>query len=146
MCGTDHPVYHAAADRLPHIRPPYAWYVRVPDLPGFMRRIAPALERRLADSIGTGHTGELQISFYRDGLRLVFDKGHLARAEAWHPRPGDGGAAAFPDRTFLQLLFGYRSLEELRYALADCGVETDEARVLLDVLFPKRVSNIWPVA
>ena len=32
------------------IEPPYAWYVRVPDLPRFIRRIAPALERRLAES------------------------------------------------------------------------------------------------
>ncbi len=146
LCGTDHPVYQAVADRLPHVRPLYAWYVRVPDLPGFIRHIAPALERRLADSIGSGHTGELKISFYQDGLRLVFDKGHLARAEAWQPQPGDGGGATFPHWTFLQLLLGYRSLEELRYAFADCGVETDEARALLEILFPKQASAVWPVA
>jgi hypothetical protein len=47
---------------------------------------------------------------------------------------------------FLQLLFGYRSLEELEYAFADCYSETPEAAVLLNVLFPKQASNVWPLA
>ena len=57
-------------------------------------------------------------------------------------RASTGGAAAFPDLTFLQLLFGYRSFEELQYAFADC----DEAQALLTALFPKQASGVWPVA
>ncbi len=75
--GSDHPVYHAMADRLPRDRKPYAWYLRVPDLPGFIRLIAPVLEERLAQSIMAGHSGEMKISFYRTGMRLVFEKGRL---------------------------------------------------------------------
>jgi hypothetical protein len=48
--------------------------------------------------------------------------------------------------TFLQLLFGYRSLDELAYAFPDCVARNDGARLLLDTLFPKQASNIWPVA
>ena len=48
-----------------------------------------------------------------------------------------------PDLVFLQLLFGYRSLEELEYAFADCRVENDEARALLTALFPRQTSNVW---
>jgi len=33
---------------LPDERKPYAWYIRVPDLPAFIRRIKPVLEKRLA--------------------------------------------------------------------------------------------------
>ena len=53
--------------------------------------------------------------------------------------------ATFPDLTFLQLLFGFRSLRELEAAFPDCLVRTPEARALLNALFPKTPSDIWPV-
>jgi hypothetical protein len=146
MLGTEHPVYEAFTDRLPRTVPPYAWYLRVPDLPRFLRRIAPALERRLAESPLAGHSGHLKLSFYRDGLRLAFERGRLTGVEPWQPSPADEGAAAFPGLTFLQLLFGYRALHELRYAFADCWVEDDEPGVLLASLFPKRPSDVLHVA
>jgi hypothetical protein len=146
LLGGEHPAYAACADRLPHGWPPYAWYLRVPDLPGFMRRVAPALEARLAGSIAAGHTGELKLSFYRDGLRLVLAHGHLAAVEPWQPSPGDGGNVEFPGLTFLQLLFGYRSLNELKHAFPDCRCHGDEARELLTALFPKQASNVWPIS
>ncbi len=146
MLGTEHPVYDAFADRLPRTVPPYAWYLRVPDLPRFLRRIAPALEQRLAESPLAGHSGELRINFYRDGLRLAFERGHLTSVEPWQPAHAEEGAAAFPGLTFLQLLFGYRALHELRYAFADCWVEGDEPRELLTALFPRRPSDVLHVA
>ena len=51
----------------------------------------------------------------------------------------------FPGLSFLQLVFGYRGLDELEYAFADCLVRTDETRELLQALFPKCASNVWPV-
>ena len=146
MLGTEHPVYDAFGDRLPRTVPPYAWYLRVPDLPRFLRRIAPALERRLAESPLAGHCGELKVNFYRDGLRLAFDRGCLTAVEPWQPAHAEEGAAAFPGLIFLQLLFGYRALHELRYAFADCWVEGDEPRELLTALFPKRPSDVLHVA
>ena len=143
--SAEHPAYHVIPDRLPQVREPYAWYVRVPDLPDFLRHVAPVLERRLAESPLVSYTGELKISFYRDGLRLAFDEGRLKVAEAWRPTFDDGGNAAFPDLTFLQLLLGYRTLEELDYAFADCWAG-GEAQVLLNVLFPKQPSDVWPIA
>lgn len=145
--GLDHPVYHVIPDRLPRIREPYAWYVRIPDLPGFLELITPVLERRMAESPLAGYSGELKITFYRDGLGLVFEQGRLVKIKKWKPIPqGHSGQAAFPDRTFIQLLLGYRSLDELKYAFADCWTHTDEATAILNVLFPKQISNVWPVA
>jgi len=127
----------------------------VPDLAGLIQHVAPALERRLAESVLAGYTGQLRLSFYRDGLRLVFERGHLRAAEPWKPTiiterwvpaSSDGSEAEFPDLTFLQLLFGYRTLEELSYAFPDCWAEADEARVLLQVLFPRQPSLVWGVA
>jgi hypothetical protein len=144
--GRTHPVYDAMRSRLPDTRRLYAWYLRVPDLPGFLRHVAPALERRLATSVVAGYTGEVKLSFYRSGLRLVFHHGSLQAAEAWTPTPDERGAAAFPDLTFLQLLFGYRTLEELRYAFADCWVENDATHTVLEALFPRQDSDVWPIA
>jgi hypothetical protein len=144
--GRTHPAYEAVPSRLPYTRRPYAWYVRVADLPGFLRHVAPALERRLATSVVAGYTGVLQLSFYRSGLRLVFQQGSLRASEAWQPTPEDRGMAAFPDLTFLQLVFGYRTLEDLRYAFADCWVEQDATRAVLEALFPRQDSDVWPIA
>jgi GNAT superfamily N-acetyltransferase len=144
--GADHPVYRVFHDGLPHTIQPYAWYLRVSDLAGFLRHIAPALEERLAGSPVPGHDGKLDINFYRTGLQLVFRHGRLAEVEPWEPPSAEGGDAAFPDLTFLQILFGYRSLDELDHAFADCWTEHDRAIALLDALFPKQPSNVWPVS
>jgi hypothetical protein len=143
--GVEHPAYQVLAGRLPHISKPYAWYLRVPDLPGFLKRVAPVLEHRLARSVLVGHSGELKISFYRSGIRLHFEEGRLADVAAWRPASDDARDAVFPDLVFLQLLFGYRALDELKYAFPDCGTSSDEAQALLNVLFPKQESQVWPV-
>jgi len=143
----DHPVYEALGAQA-SVDPPYAWYVRVPDLPALLRRVAPALDRRLAGSPAAGYTGELRIDFYRGGLRLAFEQGHLAVAEHWNGRAERWGAraqAGFPPLVFLQLLFGRRSLAELRYALPDAWTDGEEPRVLLEALFPARPSWVMPL-
>ena len=145
--GEQHPAYDAVKDRLSDVRGSYAWYIRVPDLPGFLNHIKPVLEQRLAESIAAGCSREIKISFYRTGLRLVIEHGHIQVIESWkpalYPQHGD---IAFPDLTFLQMVFGYRSYEELHYAFPDCWCDNDEVRVLLTALFPKKTSYIYPVA
>jgi hypothetical protein len=143
--GPDHPLFQAAPERLSVVRRPYAWYLRVPDLPAFVRHIAPALEERLAASVAVGYSGELKLSFHRTGLRLLWEEGRLRGVEPWQPQRGDEGAAGFPGLTFLQILFGYRALDELQSAFADCWVQDDEPRVLLNALFPKQPSQILPM-
>jgi hypothetical protein len=148
--GSEHPSYEVFRDRLPRLRDPYAWYVRVPDLPKFIRHIAPALERHIAESVIIGYSGSVQISFYRSGLKLAFEHGRLSTAEPWQPLPKDVGQAAFPDLSFLQMVFGYRTIEELEQSYADCWYNGDERRVdetrlLLNTLFPKKASSVMMV-
>ncbi|MBI1877990.1 MAG: GNAT family N-acetyltransferase, partial [Chloroflexi bacterium] len=144
--GLAHPAYEAFDAKLGPFQQPYAWYLRVADMPGFIRHIAPVLERRLSASVMAGFSGELKITFYRCGLRLVFADGRLAEAADWAPpesdQPWDG--AGFPALVFLQLLFGYRSLDELRYAFPDCWAD-EEPTLLLNALFPKQDSLVFPL-
>ena len=143
--GGDHPLYQILPERLAQVSKPYAWYLRVPDLPAFLRHVAPVLEARLAGSAASGHSGELLLNFYRGGLRIELKDGRLATIEPWSPPDSTSGAAAFPGLTFLQLVVGYRTLAELRHAYADCMVNKDDARVLLEILFPKLPSRVWPI-
>jgi GNAT superfamily N-acetyltransferase len=140
--GSAHPVYDVLGDRLaPFYEPPYAWYIRVHDMLAFIRHIAPALERRIANSPAAAYTGELTLDFYRGGLHIAFDKGHITHIEPWRAAAYKNEAdASCPALVFLQLLFGYRSLAELRYAFPDVRVENSKAEVLLNALFPKKFS------
>jgi hypothetical protein len=144
--GTEHPAYHILPELLPRFKKPYAYYLRVADIPKFLRSIAPVLEDRLSHSIASGTTGELRISFYPKGVKLVFNEGILKSVDEWEEVPGvSDSMAGFPGLTFLQLLFGYRSLEELRKAFPDCIVNRkDNTQVLLEILFPAKPS--WVTA
>lgn len=146
MLGREHPCYPIVSPEwLPLFRKPYSWYVRVPDLPDFLRTVAPVLEERLARSALVGYSGELWLNFYRDGVHLAFEQGRLTTAERWDAPANTAQSTEFPALTFLQLLFGYRSFDELRDAFPDCGGRL-EARLLLDALFPKQTSVVWPVS
>ncbi|MGH2533820.1 MAG: GNAT family N-acetyltransferase [Thermomicrobiales bacterium] len=140
--GEQHPIYDTIPHRLPQIGTPYSWFVRVPDLSAFVLHIVPALEQRLAASPQAGYSGELTVSFYRAGLLFTFQEGRITVAP-WTPVDVEEGDAAFPDLTFLQLLFGFRSLAELQHAYPDCAATTDDARALLPILFPKHPSHVW---
>jgi hypothetical protein len=147
--GTEHPLFEVLDDKLPRSVGAYAWYVRIPDLPAFIRHIAPVLEARLARSALPNHTGDLKLSFYRSGLRLAFEHGKLVTVEPWQPTTGTGEDpaeptdAAFPDLTFYQLLLGYRTLEQLEATRPDIFHEGDGPRALLRALFPRQISHVW---
>jgi hypothetical protein len=143
--GREHPVYEALGDLLPPAsRRPYGWYVRVPDVRAFLRRIAPVLERRLHTSVVAGYTGELKLDFYRGGLRLVFGEGRLELAEDWRRGAWDRPDAGCPPLVFLQLLCGYRGLDELRDMFPDAWA-ADTAVPLLRALFPAQPSWVIPL-
>jgi Acetyltransferase (GNAT) domain len=142
--GTTHPIYEVLGNELQHaMEPPYAWYVRVKDLPAFLLHIAPALEKRLATSPVVGHSGDITLDFYRGGLRMVFEQGRLTGAEPWRaPLYGSNASGGFPPLVFLQVLFGHRSIEALRHVFPDVWV-SEEARPVLKALFPTRPSFVF---
>ncbi len=145
MLGREHPLFTAMPDLFTRTLPPYGWYLRVEDVPALLLHLAPALNARLAASPLAGHSGALLVNTYIAGWRIVFERGAISAAEPWESGERERKAnCAFPPLVFLQLLFGYRSLAELRGAYADCWA-SDEAAVLLDILFPRRGSNVIPV-
>ena len=143
--GRSHPAYDVLDEKL-HARSDkvYAWYVRLPDVPGFVRHIAPVLEQRLAGSILSGYSGELRLELYRSGLRLQFERGEVAAVEPWTTADfEDDAELGCPPLLFLQLLFGYRSVGDLLETYPDVWVKDAAARLVLDTLFPKQQSIVW---
>jgi len=144
--GTYHPAYEFAAKSLPEKIDPYAWYIRVSDLPDFIHHIIPALNRRLSESEFASYDGDLNLDFHRTGLKLSLENGNITGVESWQPSTETRGDLAFPDHTFLHLLCGYRSFDELQDFYPDCYTrKMPEASALINVLFPKKVSHVLGV-
>jgi hypothetical protein len=145
--GMGHPVHDIIPGLLPVARDNAAWYVRIPDLPAFLRHVAPALEERLAHSYAAGHTGELKVSRYRHGgVRLAIEHGHITAIEPWRAASDgrDGVAdAAFPDLTFAQVVLGNRTVADLEHVYADCWHRNDTVHYLLTALFPRHPSQFF---
>ena len=146
MLGETHPAYDVIASSLPYNHEPYAYYMRVTDLLAFIQEITPALEARLADTPFDYYTGEVILGFYRDGIKLVFKNGHLEAINKIDLDALRDATARFPGLTFLQLLFGYRSMDEQEHAYADCFSKKEENKNLINTLFPKRSSDVWPIS
>jgi GNAT superfamily N-acetyltransferase len=144
--GAVHPGAAALPDVLTETRRPYAWYIRVADLPAFLRRVAPVLEWNLSESPFAGHNGTLRINTYHGGFWIRLEDGALADAGELAPMHPEDGDAAFPDHSFLQLLFGRRSMDRLLEARPDCRAKDDAVAGLLDALFPEAPSFVFALA
>lgn len=144
-CGVGHPLNDALEPELEAPREPYAWYLRVSDLAAFLLHIRPVLAARLAKSVMAGYSGQNKLQFFHSQLALNWEKGALISVEPYTPATYFDGHAIFPGLTFLQLLFGHRSLSELKYAFADVSARDGDTAVLLNILFPKQPSWIVPL-
>ena len=147
--GREHPVYRLLTEaQCQGVRraPAYAWYLRVPDVPKLLLLMRDTLAARLAGSPVAGYTGELRLTFYPGGLRLLFAGGRLESVERWREDHawGPRAQAGFPPHVFLKLVFGYRSLAELGESYPDVTAN-DEARPLLEALFPPRATMLKPL-
>lgn len=141
----NHPANDVARERLPRIRKPYNWYLRLPNIPAFLNLVRPVLEQRLANSPCVGFSGELKLSFFRSGVRLEFNEGRLQTIEPWQPQPTEWGSATYTGLSFLQVLFGYRTQEELEDVFVDCWSNQD-VKPVLRALFPRLPSLVLPVS
>lgn len=119
-----------------HIKP-YTWYVRIPDMPRMLLHIRSVLEERIAESPLRGYTGNVEVTFYRNGITMEWRDGVLVDVKH---RPiaayGDAPQAGYPYTAFCQLVCGWRSSEELREWYPDIW-SYPNTTVLLDILFPK---------
>jgi hypothetical protein len=141
----DHPFYRALSRSLVGEIKSVPWYIRVPDMVAFLRKIRPALERHLIGTIAEAYSGEVKLNCFRSGLRLKFEGGQIIAIESWFPGNVSDGDARLPEAAFLQLVCGWRRFNELAENFAECWA-THEAAVLLDRLFPPFDGKVWVLA
>jgi hypothetical protein len=145
--GETHPMYGVCRGWCREEGKPYAWYLRVSDLPAFLKTIAPALEKRLSASLFAGYSGSFRISFYKGGLKMSFEDGKMVEAVDWRPSDEEGAEVNLPHLLFLQILFGYRTLEELHHIFPDAYAKDAQNAELLKLLFPKVINEwIWTLS
>lgn len=122
------------------------WLIRIPDLPRLLLKLAPLWTERLAGAGWPHFTGELTLNLYRHAYRLRFADGRLAAVDALGfvdaSMGAQGGDLCLPADAFVRLLFGYRTLDELRDAWPDIMVQPAR-RHLVDALFPQIASYVW---
>ncbi|MBN1231561.1 MAG: GNAT family N-acetyltransferase [Anaerolineales bacterium] len=144
--GSSHPVYQVFVSSQYSKKEPYSWYIRVPDMVAFLQQIKPVLEDRVKDSLIAGHTGDIKIDFYTDGVKLDFKEGKITSIQKWKSvQNEDEGLVHFPFLTFIQILFGSRSYWDIAHAYTDCFGKP-EAMIIMDTLFPKKPSYLNPIA
>lgn len=123
----------------------YAWYLRAASYAQLMRDIAPVLERRLENSGAHRFTGELVIDKADfTGLSMTFRDGRLIEAadiELGNRQPD----ACFPMHSFLSAVFGHRNYRQLHQVMPDCYA-SGKAQALLEILFPRKRSALFPVS
>ena len=93
----------------------------------------------IASNTASGAASRCPIFISSDGERA----GAIASALVGSPTCSSICHTVAGSVTFLQMLFGYRSYEELHYAVPDCWCDDEDVRVLLTALFPKNnIGNI----
>lgn len=121
----------------------YAFYVRVPDVPAFIRQVTPVLEQRLEGSAANRYTGTFKIAFFNQrGVELTFAHGKLTDVVECELAP-EQEDASFPYDTFINVLMGHRTREELQFVLPESWA-SGKGRLLLNALFPRMPHRVFP--
>lgn len=119
----------------------YAWQIHIPDAARLLRKFAPLFERRLAASPFAGLTRPIILNLYRTAYALRFEQGKLRAVDSLgYIEEGD---IRLPPNTLTPLVLGYRTREELQHIYPDVFI-SGQSRLLIDVLFPRLQSFIFP--
>ncbi len=144
-----HPVYEIMKDCYSRERQPEKNYYRITDMRQFLLRIAPVLEKRIAESFLCGYTRivTLQLFGLERVLHIEFSSGRIADI-AWIPAEHRFHDLHMPVDTFMQLLFGQQGIEDYTADYREVGSWNDdpgidnEMRMLFVILFPVMPSHI----
>ncbi|MFP3951102.1 MAG: GNAT family N-acetyltransferase [Candidatus Bathyarchaeia archaeon] len=117
----------------------YAWQVRVMDHKRIFEKMRPVFERRLNASHYKRLTEKLHFNFYRFTVKVDVIGGRID--EVTHISHGEGDEIRINPYVFPQLLFGYKSLDELAEYYPD--VKIDRGRwEIVSRMFPRGQSCI----
>ncbi len=129
---------------------PYAWQTKIPDIPGFLKKLVPILETRMAKSCFNNFSETLRLDFFKTSVDLTWKDGKIASVESDRPGECSNTFNVHPNLA-PALCLGYRTWRELQHCRPDIfpasqyvrpTLEPDKTGLLIDVLFPKGKSWI----
>jgi hypothetical protein len=106
--------------------------------------VSSVLDARVASSTVEGFSGEVNVDFYTEALRLTFATGRLTSIERGATSIHDSDVS-LPADAFVELVLGNRSLVDLERTVADCHINTDLGGALVDALFPRLKLYPWEI-
>jgi predicted acetyltransferase len=118
---------------------PYAWQLRIMDYVKLFSKMKPLFEQRLAQSTYRDLTETVNFNFYRFTIQMTLEDGVITNVR--YLDTGEERAIRSSPLVFTQLLFGFRSREELETIYPDFTIRPSH-KYLVDVLLPKMPSYI----
>jgi len=118
----------------------YQWQMRIPDPEGFLTKLIPVLNKRIAASEFARHTGSFTIGLYRDAVTLAIAGGELRSVE--RVPPTTRADVRIPPNLLSPLLLGDRTLAECSSFYPDVGFGPREER-LFNTMFPPMRSFLY---
>jgi predicted N-acetyltransferase YhbS len=116
------------------------WLIRIPDLPAFLAKLRPELDRRLAASAPGVTNRRFLLNLYREAVSLAIRDGRVAEVQGAGPvdtsMGGSGAALSIPPDAFVKLLFGEAGVDELYSSWPDTVVKAED-KAIVQALFPR---------
>jgi predicted N-acetyltransferase YhbS len=120
---------------------PYAWQIKIPDIPRFLSTISPLLEKRIHESCFRSFSGKLRLDFFKTKTDCLWEKGKL---KAVREADGESECIFHINANLLPpLCLGHRSRLELRSNRPDIFPNSGKCSLLIDTLFPRVRSWIY---
>lgn len=122
-----------------------AWYLKIPDMVGYLEMIRPVLEERLRGSDVEGYSGSIGVRLDgKNGISLTIREGVLEVGDWVSTRLLDGDVKLSTDH-FMKILSGVADLESLQERFPYEVMSNDVGRAILRTLFPLGRSWLLPV-
>ena len=139
----NHPAYIFDEGTLgPEPNDNYAWYVRVPHLTRFIHKLAPALNRRLDESPHAGLNALITIHLGKHSIGIQCNDGKCEQVTEETGADRRNANASFPNGNFNQIIFGWRTVNDIIRTDADASVKSKADAHLLQTLFPQKPSDL----
>jgi len=122
------------------------WEFRIPALPRFLMKIAPVLEKRLAESHFRSVTTDFVLNLFTQACLIRIVKGRVAETKVLGfvdtSMGAEGGTLNIPPDAWIRLLFGDRDLDQLYDSWPDVVVRPAD-KGLVNALFPKMEAYLY---
>ena len=118
----------------------YGWQLKIPNLKLFFKSIKSIIEERIKNSIYKDFSRKIIISNYRDTIELIFTNGLITKITLiegyYDPEKCD---VSIPGSLLFKLLLSDKTMEEINYLIDDAIVKAS-SKLMIDIMFPKKVS------